>query len=380
MRIAYILTSLGIGGAEKQVLALAERMAARGHAITLLVLREPQVNQWFTRLPVHYLHIRKSPGSVFGGLLRARRVLREFQPDLVHSHTFPANMAARMLRLAGGAPRVVSTIHNVYEGGTLRMALYRITDTLAVHTTAVSTAAAERFVKLRAVPAHKCSVLTNAIDLTEFKPSTERRLFMRGLLHNSEDFIWLAIGRIAPAKDYPNLLRAFSRVLDLEPYARLWICGELPCGLSPEGLFERSSVSSAVRERCIFFGVRNDVADLLDAADGFVLSSAWEGMPLVVGEAMAMEKPIVATDVGGVRELLGNCGSIVLAGDSTALADSMLVTMRLKASSLHDLGKAARERVSICFGWERREHDWEQLYARLLADQVLPEVKQSVHG
>ena len=362
-----MLTSLGIGGAEKQVLALAERMAARGHAVTLLVLREPQLNQWSTDLPVHYLYMRKAPGSILTALLSARRILRAFQPQIVHSHTYPANMAARILRLWGAAPHVLSTIHNVYEGGSLRMALYRFTDPLSVHTTAVSAAAAQRFVDLHAVPARKCTVLTNAIDPSEFSPSLERRLFMRGQIQNTEDFIWLAIGRIAPAKDYPNLLHAFERVLSDTPFAWLWIAGELPRETSPDDLFDQASVPSFVRERCVFLGVRNDIPDLLDAADGYVLSSAWEGMPLVVGEAMAMQKPVVATDVGGVHELLGNCGAIVPSGNAAALAEAMLQTMHMPAASLSALGQAARERIIGIFSWDARVNDWEQLYTRLLA-------------
>ena len=79
---------------------------------------------------------------------------------------------------------------------------------------------------------------------------------------------------------------------------------------------------------------------LLDAADGFVLASAWEGMPLAVGEAMAMEKPVVATDVGGVRELVGDAGVIVPAKDPEALAKAMLALMR----TTHGSSRRARPR------------------------------------
>ena len=84
------------------------------------------------------------------------------------------------------------------------------------------------------------------------------------------------------------------------------------------------------RERSIVrrLGLRSDIAALLDAADGFVLSSAWEGMPLAVGEAMAMAKPVVATDVGGVRELVGDAGVLVPAKNPTALAEAMVAMMK----------------------------------------------------
>src|SRR5664279_998824 len=110
-----MLTLLGFGGAERQVVALAERMEARGHQVLLIVLRRRAEHEWPTTVRVVYLDMRKSIPGVVSGLMRGRRVLRDFRPDLVHSHTFPANMAARLLHLWGASPRTLSTIHNVYE-------------------------------------------------------------------------------------------------------------------------------------------------------------------------------------------------------------------------------------------------------------------------
>ncbi|MGD0801922.1 MAG: glycosyltransferase, partial [Terracidiphilus sp.] len=108
MRIVYMLTSLGIGGAERQVLALAERMAARGHTVALVVLRGRQPEEWPATLVPVRLDMRSNPASLLAGLLSARRFLRVFQPDLIHSHTFPANMAARLLKISSPAAAVLS--------------------------------------------------------------------------------------------------------------------------------------------------------------------------------------------------------------------------------------------------------------------------------
>ena len=171
MRIAYVLTSLGIGGAERQVVALAERMKARGHTVLLLVLRERQPEEWPARIDLARLEMRKTPASLAVGLAKGAHILRGFDPDLIHSHTYPANMAARLLKILIPQAAVISTIHNVYEGSWPRMLAYRLTGFLSFHTTAVSQAAAERFVRLKAVPAGKTSVITNGIDTVEFTPS-----------------------------------------------------------------------------------------------------------------------------------------------------------------------------------------------------------------
>jgi glycosyltransferase involved in cell wall biosynthesis len=229
MRIAYMLTSLGRGGAERQVVALAERMAVRGHRVVLLVLKSAETHEWPTSIEVVRVDMQKSLIGVCSGLARAHRELRSFRPDIVHSHTFPANMAARILHIFGSAPAVLSTIHNICEGGWWRTALYGLTDSLSMHTTAVSDAVAKRQIETGAVPKLKCSVVTNGIDSDIFTPATARRAEVRAQLNSADRFVWIAAGRLAPAKDYPNLLRAFS-LLRLEfPLAQLWIAGQEVC-------------------------------------------------------------------------------------------------------------------------------------------------------
>jgi glycosyltransferase involved in cell wall biosynthesis len=361
MRISYMLTSLGMGGAERQVVALAERMKARGHAVALILLRERQPEEWPTTVDLVCLEMRKTPFSFIAGLLRARRWLRDFRPELIHSHVFPANMTARLLKFSLPAA-VLSTVHNVYEGSWPRMLAYRLTDGLSPRTAFVSQAAADRFVRLNAVPAHKATVLTNGIDLAEFAPSAERRALIRAQMGVGEEFVWLAAGRIVPAKDFPNLLRAFARVRAEIPEARLWIAGEV-LGAGSEAIqAQAAELGASVR----WLGLRRDMPALLDAADGFVLASAWEGMPLVVGEAMAMEKPVVATDVGGVRELVGEAGVIVPAKDSEALAQAMLEMMRSTPEARGALGRAARERIAAGFSIDAKADEWEALYRAVL--------------
>ncbi len=366
MQIAYVLTSLGVGGAERQVVSLAERLKARGHAVLLVVLRPRQPEEWTTTLNPVYLDMRKTPVSFFAGLARARLLLRDFHPDLIHSHTYPANMMARLFHLFGFAPPPIATIHNVYEGRWSRMLAYRLTAFLSCRTTAVSRAVAARFVRLKAVPARKCSVLTNGIDTGEFTPNPERRARVRAQVGAKQEFVWLAAGRIVAAKDYPNLLRAFARVRAAIPGVRLWIAGEDgAASAAVQAMTAELGLENSVR----WLGLRRDMPALLDAADAFVLASAWEGMPLAVGEAMAMEKPVVATDVGGVRELMGDTGLIVPAGSPEVLAASMLTLMRTPSEVRSSLGRAARERIQGQFSMDAKADEWEAFYRAVLENQ-----------
>jgi glycosyltransferase involved in cell wall biosynthesis len=366
MRIVYVLTSLGMGGAERQVLAIASRMSERGHSVALMVLRPKLKQEWPTALDVVHLEMRRNFFSVIAGLARGRRFLKSFKPDVAHSHSFHANFVARLLKVLVPAPAVLSTIHNVTEGGRGRLLAYRLTDWLSRLTTAVSSAAAERFVRLKAVPKHKCVVLTNGIDSAEFCSNAERRAKTRIEMGVGEEFVWLTAGRIVPAKDFPNLLRAFGLVRATGNETRLWIAGEaVDAQLNPVKAFIFGGAKGFM-DQVRWLGLRRDMPALLDAADGFALASAWEGMPLVVGEAMAMGKPVVATDVGGVRELVGDAGVIVPAGNSDALAEAMLGLMGRSAEERQQLGSAARCRIATQFSIETRVVEWDALYRSLL--------------
>jgi glycosyltransferase involved in cell wall biosynthesis len=367
MRILYILNSLGMGGAERQTLAVAKRMASRGHAIAVMTLMPRLPEEWTTGLRVHRLDMRASIAGLIPGLLLARRFCKDFEPDLLHSHSFHANIFARLLGKLYPRAAVLSTVHNVYEGGWARMAAYRMTDPLAQCTTVVSEAAAERFLRIGAIARRRCIVVANGVDPAEFAPDDKRRARMRAEMGIDGEFVWLAAGRVTPAKDFPNLLQAFVRVHDACPQARLWIAGE-PMG-DPSRPATRSAALIAElkgrRDDVRWLGLRRDMPALLDAADAFVLSSAWEGMPLAVGEAMAMEKSVAATDVGGVRELVGDTGALVPPRDADALARAMLATMEQPMETRRELGRAARQRIEEHFSLDARADAWESLYRSL---------------
>lgn len=369
MRIVYLLSSLGVGGAEKQALAIADRMAARGHTVRLLVLMPLLTAEWPTATPTLHLNVRKTPWSLLAGLKRGRAFLRDFRPDLVHSHGFHSNIVARLLRLVSGRFTVLSTVHNVYEGGWHRMLAYRLTDSLSSHTVAVSQAAADRFIRLGAVRRRKCSVILNGIDIHEFAPDRASGARIRAEIGVSDakeetEFVWLAVGRLVPNKDYPNLLRAFAEARAGRADARLWIAGD--AALGQIAALQQIVRELEIRDSVRWLGLRRDIPALLNAADAFVSGSAWEGMPLAVGEAMATAKPVVATDVGGVRELVGDTGVIVPAKDSAALADAMIETMRQSREALAATGRAARQRIVDHFSMDATADTWEKLYGSLI--------------
>jgi glycosyltransferase involved in cell wall biosynthesis len=363
MRIAYLVTSLGMGGAERQALMLAERMARRGNAVSVLALLPPAAEEWPTNLGVAHLNMGKTPWSFVAAVAQGRRLLSEFRPDILHSHCFHSNMSARAMKLLLPQVKVISTVHNVYEGGWARMQAYKLSDGLSRRTAFVCEAGARRYVRLGAVSVRRCAVVPNGIDTVEFAPDSRRRDETRAAMNTGGKFIWLAAGRVAPAKDYPNLIQAFATVCAQRAESELWIAGEAT-EAAAQGL-QRMASEFGVGDGLRWLGLRRDMPALLDAADGFVLASAWEGMPLALGEAMAMGKPVVAADAGGVPELAGHAGVIVPVKQPHLLARAMVDVMDCRPEERTAMGCAARVRIEERFSIEAGVKAWERLYESL---------------
>jgi glycosyltransferase involved in cell wall biosynthesis len=368
VRILFLSTSMGMGGADSQLLAAAQELQHRGHEVRIVSLTPLGPMGLESRalgIPTESLEMRRGFPDP-RGLLRLARMVRSWRPDVMHSHMVHANLLARALRLLVPVPALVSTIHNIYEGGALRMAAYRYTNALVDHMTIVSEAAAERFVRDGIVRKEILRVVPNGVDLDRMAtPPAGARETLRRELGLTEAFIWLAVGRFEIAKDYPNMLRGFARVRDAAPTAVLLLVGRGSLQAETEALVDELGLRPSVR----FLGVRNDVPAVMSAADGYVMSSAWEGMPMVLLEAAAAGLPIVATAVGGNHEVVveGESGFLVPPRDPEALAAAMLRLGALGESDRRRMGLRGREHIRAHYGVQRVADRWEELYREVLA-------------
>lgn len=369
MRILFLSTSMGLGGADQQLLSAAQVLRDRGHEIRIVSLTPLGPMGLQARslgLATDSLEMRRGVPDP-RGLARLVRIVRAWKPDVVHSHMVHANLMARVVRLLVPVPVLVSTIHNVYEGGPLLMAGYRLTNGLVDHMTIISQAAADRFVGERIVPGRLLTVIANGVDTDRMRNlPPEGRAALRGEMSvGDQQFVWLAVGRFEVAKDYPNMLRAFGDVRAREPRAVLVIVGQGSLQAEAEALTAELGLREAVR----FLGARDDVPAVMSAADGYVMSSAWEGMPMVLLEAAAAGLPIVATAVGGNGEVVrdGESGFLVPARDSGVLRAGMLRLMALPEEQRRTMGERGREHVRANYGLQRVAERWERVYWDALA-------------
>jgi glycosyltransferase involved in cell wall biosynthesis len=367
MRILFLSTSMGMGGADKQLLSAAQHMRSRGREVLIVSLTPLGPMGLEARglgIPIESLGMRRGIPDP-RGLVRLVRLVRAWKPDVIHSHMVHANLMARGLRLLVRIPAVVSTIHNVYEGGRLRMAAYRLTNGLVDHMTIVSQAAADRFIGEGIVPKELLTVVANGVDTDLFRnvPAGTREA-LRQSLGLGDGCTWLAVGRFEVAKDYPNMLRAFAKVRERQPRTVLLLVGRGSLQADTEALAGTLGPAGGVR----FLGVRSDVPEIMSAADGYVMSSAWEGMPIVLLEAGAAGLPIVATRVGGNEEVVLDeaSGFLVPPRDHEALGLAMARLMELPEERRSAMGERGREHIRTRYGLSQVADRWEALYREVL--------------
>lgn len=360
MRILLLITGLGVGGAERQLVALADKFALCGHEVLIVALTGAvHVRPVSKSIRIELIQMRRTVAGFFLAYLQLRRVILAFLPDVIHSHMVHANLLARLLRLTIFIPRLICTAHSTNEGGKLRMLAYRLTDSLADLSTNVSAEAVAVFVGKSAVPKGRMIAVPNGINTEVFVADSVAGETVRREVGISPDIkVILAVGRLTEAKDYPNLLNAYAALDSSAVKTQLWIAGEGELHAKLQGLVGLLGLDSQVR----FLGVRHDVSELMSAADVFVLSSAWEGFGLVVAEAMACQRVVVATDCGGVKEVLGNAGYLVMPKDSKALAQALRTALQLPADERVALGCAARQRVIELYALDAMVMKWLQIY------------------
>jgi glycosyltransferase involved in cell wall biosynthesis len=344
--VLFVITTLGPGGAETQLVRLALALRAGGWRVAVAALGPPtdlRSELVDAGVPVSML---TQPGSKVGlGTLRSLvRELRRVAPDCVVTFLLQANVVGRLAAAWCRVP-VVSSIRNVRFGGAGPLGprigdlLERLTNPLAHAVVTNASAAADELVARGVARARTLRVIPNALPprATRVVVHHDRAVVRADLGVGPTDFVWLSAGRLEPQKNYLGLLGAIHALVRERPQARLWIAGDGSMAPTLRSAARASGLDHVVR----FLGLRRDLPDLYRLADGFVLASAWEGLPNVVLEALAAGLPTVATPVGGVPEL-------VIDGETGWLAASPRPEHLLRAMRcVMDLPERRREAVAV---------------------------------
>lgn len=298
------------------------------------------------------------------GLRRLLQIIRRRSPDIIHAQMIHANLLASVVHLFAPDPIIVTSARSLKEGADWRYTAYRMTRGLVDVATAVSPSVAGELVRRRAARPGRIVVVPSGIDPAEHRHDATARAAIRNDLGLGNRFVWLAAGRFVPAKGYPRLIEAFHEVLREFPASALLIAGDGPLESAIRSLVADQGLAAAVQ----ILGRRDDVPALMSAADAYVMSSDWEGLPSALLEAASASLPTVATDVAGNGDIVidGQTGFLVPAGDTAGLAGGMRRIMRMSPAQRSAIGSAARDRVVSHFDIVNVADSWEAIYRSAL--------------
>jgi len=361
-RVLMVSTGFDLGGAEQQILRICRLFIARGHEVRIVSLTPlgPMGHQANAE-NILCESLDMTPGIPDPrAIWRLAKIVRRWRPDIVHGHMMHANLLTRAAKLFCRMPVLINTSHNEFEGGRGLEIVLGATDRLADCVTHVCRAGMERYIRIKAASAERSVYTPNGIVTSQYAANETSRSRIREELQLEDRFAWLAVGRFEEAKDYPNLLRAFRELVNADQKSVLLLVGRGSLHGQMEAMCKELRLEDFVR----FLGPRSDVPALMSAVDGYVMSSAWEGMPLVLQEAAAASLPIVATAVGGNAEVVIDRKTGILAPprDPEALTNAMIKVTRMPIDQRRQYGAAGYAHTVAMFDLEKVVDRWESIY------------------
>lgn len=359
-RIALFSETGGPGGAERMMLQLGEELGRRGHEV--IPVAPADRNQWlldqFRARGFQPEMFVAGDGADFRCLREMIRILERRRVDVVHTHEFLTSVyigaAARVLR----KPHVI-TMHGgrYYAGRRRRRLALRWSAKRSRALVGVSTTTAAELAEHLWLPREHVRVVRNGV-----RPEAgEREPVRRELGIGDDERLVVAIGNLYPVKAHAVLLRALVQ-LDENETTQRWHVAIAGRG-EEEASLRKLAVESGIADRVHLLGYRPDVPNVLAAGDVYVMPSLSEGLPLALIEAMFAGKPVVASNVGGIPEVVTDTvdGLLVPPADPQALA-AALRRVFADRELAERLGTAARRRAEEGFGVERMVDEYEKLY------------------
>jgi glycosyltransferase involved in cell wall biosynthesis len=361
-RAVLVISNHGdiIGGGEISLLALLEGLPRTRWLPTVVVPSDGVVASRCHALGICTVIIPlptlRRPGfAIPRNVLALTRLVRESGATLLHAN---GSRAAFYASLAGRLSRRPSIWHvRVADRDPwLDRILVYLADSLIVNSEAV----ASRF---RWAPHGKVHRIYNGVDVKRFSPRPPSLHLRRALSLPEDALVVGSVGRFVPFKGYASLIDAARQVQNSKPGVHWVLVGEGPL----RGELESQNLSLGMKSQVHFTGWRDDVPDILALCDLFVLPSLGEHFGRVLIEAMAMGKPMVATDAGGVPEIVipDETGLLVPPGQPEALAAAVLSLLRDPERAAR-LGEAGRRRAEGVFSLERHVDGVEHVYQNLL--------------
>ena len=374
MRVVHLITGLGVGGTETALLRLLRQLDRRVVQSTVVSMTGGGVMADRIRaagIPVDDLGMRRGlPNPLAVGRLHAR--LRRERPDILQTWLYHADLLGMV---SGSLARVPAIAWNI-RCSSMDERYVRGLNGLTVRLLARCSGLPAAIVSNSKVGIHyhqglgyrarRWAMIPNGFDVDAFRPDQSARRDVRAELGLDAGAALIGlVARYDPVKDHRTFLRAAAQLAPRQPDAHFVLVG---AGIDRNNAqLAPLANDPALAGRLHMLGERSDVPRLTAALDVATCASTSEGFPNIVGEAMACGVPVVTTDVGAARLVVGATGSVVPAADPTALAAGWGELLALDASQRIALGSAARDRIVQEYSIAATAAQYADLYRSLRA-------------
>ena len=366
IRALHLVEDLKIGGAERLIADIAEGLDSQKFDVTVWCVARggeiaDELNEKGIKVKILGIISYYNPLNI----LKLARLLRKAKPDIVHTHGYFASVIGRIAAKIAGILILINHVHSTYWDYRKRHILMEKFLSIFTHKIICCSKAVEDFVRdYERIKPSKTVVIYNSVDEDNFSTFKNGSSAKAQLGVDSGVSLVGTVSSLAPHKGHKYLIQAAPMILDILPSTKFLIVGD---GILREKLEEQVKNLNLI-SNVIFTGTRKNIPDLLSAMDIFVLPScSREGLGISIIEAMAAEKPVVATDIGGIPEVVknGETGFLVLPRNSEALAQAIIELLR-NPKKANTMGKKGRIRFQEKFTNKRMLSEVENLYVALL--------------
>jgi glycosyltransferase involved in cell wall biosynthesis len=374
INICHLISGDLWAGAEVQAYIMLKSLSACDDLnIRAIILNEGKLSRKLYELEMRVDVIDESKNSFFSIRRKLIDLLKDENIDIVHSHRTKENVLAAGLKNKGIAKKLVKTVHGLGEPfkGWKRLKTSvtssmdnsytrRYFDMIHVVSDDIRRSLETRFGADRLITIH------NAVDEELLTVPADGGKIRNELGIDAEDFLMGTAGRMVPVKGYDMLLKAARIIVDKNSRIKFLLAGDGPLKLELEKMAENMGLAENVK----FVGFRDDIIDFLDSLDIFIMTSYHEGIPVVLLEAMALSRPIVATGVGGILEVIedGKSGILATPSDHVGFAEKCLGLMS-EEDLRKSLGQGAKERIKTDFSSAVQKEKIHKLYHQLMYGQ-----------
>ena len=370
-KILFVIDGLEFGGGERVFLQLAKGLKDR-FEIVVAAVPGGEFEQSIRQLGTSFYAVDLGRRFSLKPVLQIRDIILSHRVSLLHSQGVRADFFARIAGKITGVRHIVCTIAMPVEGfdvGPLRKKTYQFFDRLTERWVArfivVSDSLKRTLIEGRGIPAQRVVRIYNGIELDQYRPVLEQVNVRNQWGIPQEVSLIGAIGRMVWQKGFEYLIECIPEIVRTYPDTKILIVGDGPLLDGLKALSGRLGVEKNI----IFTGFQSDIKEILSAFDLLVVPSLLEGFPMVTLEAMAMAKPIIATNIDGITEQITNeeNGILVPPRDPDALAKAVIRVLADKEGG-KTMGLAAREKVEQEFSVEKMVAETEKIYMSLLKD------------